>query len=123
MAPLPVRREQMGYSFTRLWRVVKKEVLRQIADGYSTAEDIDRAWMMAWGTPFGPCGLMDETGLESILNVEAAYFAATGEESDRPPQFLKDMVAADQKGVATGQGFFTYPDPAFQRPGFLDEES
>jgi len=122
MLPAQVRREQMGYCFNRLWREIKKEVLRQIANGYCTAEDIDRAWMLAWGTRYGPCGLMDETGLDSILNVEKSYFAATGGESDRPPKFLEDMVAANKKGVSTGQGFFTYPDPVFLQPGFLEKD-
>lgn len=121
MSPLQVHREQMGYCFNRLWREIKKEVLRQIGGGYCTPEEIDRAWMMAWGTRFGPCGLMDETGLDSILNVEASYFAATADESDRPPKFLVDMVATNKKGVATGQGFFNYPNPAFRRPDFFEE--
>jgi 3-hydroxybutyryl-CoA dehydrogenase len=120
MIPILVRKEQMGYSFNRLWRVIKKEVLRQIAEGYTTAHDIDRAWMLAFGTDFGPCGLMDEVSLDSIRKVEEAYYRASGDPSDQPPQFVSDMIAAGERGVATGRGFYRYPDPEYRRAGFLE---
>ncbi len=119
MVPVTTRREQMGYSSNRLWREIKKEALRQIGNGYSTPEDIDRAWMLNWGTLQGPCGLMDDVGLHTILSVEQSYFEASGDESDRPPQFLVDMVERGELGTAAGKGFYTYPDPAYRAPDFL----
>jgi 3-hydroxyacyl-CoA dehydrogenase len=119
MIPVHVKKEQMGYSFNRLWRVIKKEVLRQLALGYATPQDIDRAWMLTFQTPYGPCSLMDEIGLESVKKIEETYFNATGDPTDRPPPFLVDMVAAGKKGVSTGEGFYRYPDPEFQRKEFL----
>jgi 3-hydroxybutyryl-CoA dehydrogenase len=121
MVPIRVRREQIGYSFNRLWRVIKKEVLRQIAEGYATPHDIDRAWMLTFGTSQGPCGLMDDIGLHSVLNVERVYHADSGEDSDRPPQFLIDMVERREWGEITGRGFYEYPNPAYRRPTFLVE--
>jgi 3-hydroxybutyryl-CoA dehydrogenase len=120
MIPLLVRKEQMGYSFNRLWRVIKKEVLRQIAEGYTTPHDIDRAWMLAFGTDFGPCGLMDQVGMNSIRKIELAYFKASGDPTDPPPAFLDDMIAKNQLGESTGAGFYTYPDPEYRRRGFLE---
>lgn len=122
MVPVQVQKEQMGYSFNRLWRVIKKEALRQIADGYSTPENIDRAWMLTFGTPYGPCGLMDEIGLHSVLNVERAYHDASLDDADRPPQFLIDMVARHDWGEITGRGFYDHPNPRYRQPGFLDAE-
>jgi 3-hydroxybutyryl-CoA dehydrogenase len=123
MIPLLTRKEQMGYSFNRLWRVIKKEVLRQIAEGYTTPHDIDRAWMLAFGTDFGPCGLMDQVGMNSIRKIELAYYKASGDPTDRPPEFLDQMIAANQLGEGTGQGFYTYPDPEYRRSGFLEDSS
>lgn len=120
MIPIVVRREQMGYSFNRLWRVIKREVLRQIALGYTTPQDIDRAWMLAFGTPFGPCGLMDEIGINTVWKIEAAYHQASGDPTDRPPSFLSEMIARNQLGVASGQGFYRYPDPEYRQPGFVE---
>lgn len=120
MVVVETRKEQLGYSFNRLWRVIKREALRQVAGGYATAADLDKAWMLAFGTPFGPCGLMDEVGLGSVLAIEKVYFADSGDESDRPPAFLEEMVARGELGAQSGRGFYEHPDPAYRRPGFLD---
>jgi 3-hydroxybutyryl-CoA dehydrogenase len=123
MIPLLTRREQMGYSFNRLWRVIKKEVLRQIAEGYTTPHDIDRAWMLAFGTDFGPCGLMDQVGMHSIRKIELAYFHASGDPTDRPPEFLDRMITENELGESTGKGFYSYPDPEYRHADFLDSPS
>lgn len=119
MVPIPTRRENMGYSFNRLWRAIKKEVLQQAGNGYGDPEDIDRAWMLTFGTPYGPFGLIDQVGLATILKIEERYFEASGDESDRPPSMLYEMVERGELGVATGKGFYTYPDPAYERPEWL----
>ncbi len=120
MVPIWVRKEQMGYSFNRIWRAIKKEVLRQIDQGYATPEDIDRAWMMSFGTDLGPCGLMDEIGLHSVLKVEQAYYDNTGDLSDKPPASLIEKVNNNELGVITGSGFYEHPNPAYKEPGFLE---
>jgi 3-hydroxybutyryl-CoA dehydrogenase len=121
LVPIEVRKEQMGYSFNRIWRVVKKEVLRQIDTGIATAADIDRAWMLTFGTSIGPCGLMDQIGLDSVRNVEQMYFNESGDISDQPPASLDRMIADEARGVITGRGFYSYPNPTFGSPGFLDD--
>ncbi|MFO1068390.1 MAG: 3-hydroxyacyl-CoA dehydrogenase family protein [Geminicoccaceae bacterium] len=122
MIPIECRKEQLGYSFNRLWRAIKQEVLRQIEEGYATPESIDRAWMLTFGTPIGPCGIMDEIGLGTVLSIEKVYHAESGQERDRPPAFLERMVAEGRLGVATGRGFYEHPDPAWRRAGFLEGE-
>ncbi len=119
MVPVQTHKEQMGYSGNRLWRVIKQEVLRQIEGGYSTPEDIDRGWMLNWGVDMGPCGLMDDVGLHTILSVENSYYAASGDERDKPPQYLVDMVERGDTGTEAGKGFYDYPNPAFRQPDFL----
>ncbi len=119
MVPILTRRENMGYSFNRLWRAIKKEVLHQVDQGTGNPEDIDRAWMLTFGTPYGPFGLMDQVGLATILKIEDTYFKASGDESDRPPKMLAAMVERGDLGVASGKGFYTYPDPAYERPEWL----
>ena len=37
--------------------------------------------------------------------------------------FLKSYVDKGWLGVKTGRGFYTYPDPAYQVPGFVSRES
>ena len=119
MTVLQARKEQMGYVANRMWRVIKKEALRQIAEGVATAEDIDRGWMLSYGGDIGPCGMMDDVGLATVAAVEDVYFAATSDASDRAPDFLREMIASGCFGVASGRGFYGYPDPEFRRPDFL----
>jgi len=119
MIPIVTRAEQMGYSFNRLWRAIKKEVLQQWGRGAADPEDIDRAWMLTFGTPYGPFGLMDQVGLATILKIEERYSEASGDQADRPPQRLYDMVERGELGVATGKGFYAYPNPAYERPDWL----
>jgi len=119
MIPITTRKEQMGYSFNRLWRVIKKEVLRQVAEGVILPEEIDKAWMLTFGTQYGPCGLMDEIGLHSVAKVEKCYEEDSGDPSDAPPDFLLEMVARGETGISSGKGFYKYPDPLFRRKGFL----
>ena len=36
-----------------------------------------------------------------------------------PPGVLEEKIACGDLGVKTGRGFYTYPQPAWQQPGFL----
>ena len=119
MVPLELRREIMGFAQNRIWRAVKKECLHLVDQGYATAADIDRGWMLSYGTDIGPFGRMDAIGLHSVLRVEQRYFEATGDESDRPPSVLVALVEAGHLGVQSGRGFYSYPNPSFRDPDFL----
>lgn len=119
MVAIEVRKEIPGYIQNRIWRAIKKEALTLVAQGYATAEDVDRGFMLSWGTPVGPFGLMDKVGLASVLNVEKQYQAVTGDPSDEPPELLVDMVSQGLLGEQSGKGFYSYPDPAYEQPGWL----
>lgn len=121
MVPVRTHKEQMGYAMNRLWRVIKREALRQVAEGITTPADLDRAWMLVFGMPIGPFGIMDEVGLETILHIEERYARAGADPTDHPPQFLHDMVAAGRTGSRAGGGFYRHPQPAYRRPDFLDK--
>lgn len=118
--PFVLQKEHMGFIFNRIWRVIKKEVLRMLDEGVTTAADIDRTWMLKHQTTLGPCAIMDTIGLDVVRDIENVYADASGDPSDRPPQLLHDMIARGELGVKSGKGFYTYPNPAFEQPGFLD---
>ena len=117
--PIVLRQEQFGYASNRVWRAVKKEVLRQIAADVISPRDIDRGWMLDWGVSLGPCALMDAIGLDVVRDIEQSYADASGDPTDRPPAFLEAMVSGGRLGVKSGEGFYRYPDPEFTHPGFL----
>lgn len=120
--PIVTRREIMGFAFNRVWRAIKRETLHLVADGYADFEDLDRAWILSYGTATGPFATMDVIGLDVIRDVETVYFRASGDERDRPPAFLERMIAASRLGVKSGRGFYTYPSPEFERPGWLRKQ-
>ncbi len=119
LIPIRVRREIRGYAGNRIWRAIKKEVLFLIGGGYATAQDIDRGWMLDWGTDIGPCGLMDQVGLDVVRDIENVFYHASGDPSDRPPQFLLDMIDQGQLGVKSGAGFYKYPNPPYEDEDWL----
>ena len=122
MVPIVCKTELMGYSFNRVWRAIKKEVLYVTNLGASDPEDIDRAWILSFGTPMGPFGMMDQIGLDTIQKIEMRYYEASGDVRDKPPKILNDLVAAGHLGEKTGRGFYTYPNPAYTQPGWLRKE-
>ncbi|MBW1944695.1 MAG: 3-hydroxyacyl-CoA dehydrogenase family protein [Deltaproteobacteria bacterium] len=122
LIPILVKKEIMGYACNRLWRAMKKEVLFLINEGHIDAHDIDRGFMLDWDVPIGPCGLMDEIGLDVVRDIEMNYYKATGDPSDHPPHVLTVLVDQGKLGMKSGQGFYVYPNPAYEQPGFLKGE-
>lgn len=117
--PLFVQKEILGFCFNRVWRAIKKEALKMWADGYVHYHDIDRAWMVFTGSPWGPFGLMDAVGLDVVYDIEMVYYQDSMNPEDHPPEALKDMVRKGKLGVKTGTGFYTYPAPEYLDPEFL----
>ena len=121
MVPIITYREIMGFSFNRVWRAIKREVLHLVDQGYSDYQDIDRAWIMEFRTAFGPFGLMDIIGLDVVRDIERQYYLDSGDERDRPPKLLDNMIAQGKLGVKSGQGFYSYPDPAYEHQAWLQK--
>lgn len=121
--PLTVRKELLGFCFNRVWRAVKRETLHMWAGGFVDFRDVDRAWMVFTGMEMGPFGLMDAVGLDVVYDIEMVYFQESGDPKDMPPEALKRMVERGDLGVKSGRGFYTYPDPEFSRPGFLEAQA
>ena len=122
MVPIVTYKEIMGFSFNRVWRAVKRETLHLVDQGYCTHEDLDRAWMMNFEMRYGPFGLMDKIGLDVIRDIEMQYYLESGDERDKPPQMLEEMLAKGRLGVKSGRGFYAYPNPAYQQRGWLRKE-
>lgn len=119
LIPLLVRTESTGFIFNRVWRAIKKECLRVVDDGVAGHEDVDRAWMISYGSAMGPFGQMDLVGLDVVRDIEMVYYRESGDPSDLPPRLLMDKIARGELGVKTGRGFYTYPHPAYEDPDWL----
>ncbi|MFQ6027445.1 MAG: 3-hydroxyacyl-CoA dehydrogenase family protein [Dehalococcoidia bacterium] len=119
LTPLFVRKESTGFIFNRVWRAIKKECLRLVDEGVSSHEDVDRAWMVVFGNPIGPFGIMDMVGLDVVRDIEMVYYGESGDKADEPPKLLLDKIERGELGIKTGKGFYSYPNPAFQAPDWL----
>ena len=115
-----VRKENTGFVFNCIWRAVKKESLRLLDQGVASVEDIDRTWMIQMESDMGPFAMMDRIGLDVVRDIEQVYYEESGDSRDAPPRVLEEKIACGELGVKTGRGFYTYPQPAWQQPGFLN---
>jgi 3-hydroxybutyryl-CoA dehydrogenase len=75
--------------------------------------------MLEWGMSIGPCGIMDEVGLDVVRDIETVYYRASGRPDDAPPLFLERMIQQGKLGQKTGEGFYKYPNPAYLQADFL----
>lgn len=99
-----------GFLVNRVLGPYLDEAMRLYNEGV-TAETIDRA-ARNFGMPMGPIELADSVGLDIGLHVAEGLAEITGREV---PEALRTMVANEQLGRKTGQGFYRYENGKTQR--------
>jgi 3-hydroxyacyl-CoA dehydrogenase len=121
MTALPLRKEQPGYILNSLLIPLLEAGLMLLLKEVADVETIDKTWMMATGAPAGPFAILDAIGVNTAYNVIHAKAQATGSpEFEKLAHLLKaEYLDKGRLGQATGQGFYTYPNPSFARPDFL----
>jgi len=113
-------RENHGYVFNTMLSSLFFSALTLASKGVASVEDIDRSWMGVTYMPMGPFGIMDQVGLSTVWTITDYWAKKTGDaQAQMNADFLKRYVDKGDLGYKTGRGFYTYPDPAYQRPGFL----
>ncbi|WP_307994920.1 3-hydroxyacyl-CoA dehydrogenase [uncultured Weissella sp.] len=116
MVPIMVKKEQPGYVLnsllvpfldagTDLW-------VRDVAD----PETVDKTWMIGTGAPVGPFGIMDLVGLNTVYEINKGR---PDEKSQHAAEKIKERMDKGLIGQETGQGFYTYPNPAYLEDDFL----
>ena len=118
--PLIALKESMGFVINRVWHAARKDALAAWAGGYVDYKDIDRGWMKLTGMPAGPFGAMDYIGIDVVLGIERAYYEELGLDEDEQIKRLSEMVDRGDLGMKSGRGFYSWPDPEFSKPEFLD---
>ncbi|MEW2272041.1 3-hydroxyacyl-CoA dehydrogenase family protein [Streptomyces griseofuscus] len=106
--PFEAHRESTGFIFNRIWAAIKREALAVVADGVSTPEDVDRMWMINTGLKGGPFRMMDQVGLDVVLDIENHYAAENPSLPTGPRELLQRYVDAGHLGVKNGRGFYDY---------------
>ena len=104
-------RDVPGFATSRLDLIAALEAMRMVQDGVASAEDIDRAMLIAYRHPTGPLRLSDIVGLDVRLDIARQLCGTLGERY-APPRILEEMVARGELGQKSGKGFFDWPSKA-----------
>ncbi|MBN6205248.1 3-hydroxyacyl-CoA dehydrogenase [Ralstonia pickettii] len=120
MVALPIYKEQPGYILNSLLvpflNAAQDLLVNEIAD----AATIDKTWMVATGAPKGPFATLDVIGIRTPYNLSAAKAQAGDKNAEKVAKFLKEEYLDKGKlGTESGEGFYKYPNPAFEHPDFL----
>jgi 3-hydroxybutyryl-CoA dehydrogenase len=119
--PIQLQRENIGYVFNALYSAINREALTLAANGVASVRDVDRAWMGIMKMPVGPFGMLDGVGLDTVWHITDYWARQTGDPQLRAnAEFLRAYLDRGHLGVKSGQGFYQYPHPAYEDPGFVD---
>ena len=121
MLLIPLLKPQNGY-VVNTWMVPLLNAAQTlVTNGIAAPEDIDRTFMFGGG-PVGPLGLLDMIGMKTVYDVLAHWGEQNGDaQMIANADYIKErFLDKGLLGVQTGKGYYAYPDPAYQRSGFLD---
>jgi 3-hydroxybutyryl-CoA dehydrogenase len=119
--PVRLRRETHGYVFNSMYNALNSAALTLVANGITSIEDVDRAWMGIMKMPIGPFGMLDGVGLDTVWRIADFWARQLGDaQAATNANFVKAYVDRGCVGVKSGEGFYRYPEPAYTRAGFVE---
>lgn len=121
MLTIPIYKEQPGYVMNSLlvpWLIAGLDLYR---NGVADASSIDKTWMKTVEANLGPMAMADLVGMTTAYNVTKSYAELTGEEiwKNRRDFLKENFIDRNKLGITTGEGFYKYPNPAYQAADFL----
>lgn len=106
--PFICRDESFGFIFNRVWAAIKRESLRVVAEGVAEPDDVDSLFKGVFRCPMGPFELMDQAGLDVMLDIEKQYLALDPSLPEDAKNLLENMVSRGALGCKSGKGFYPY---------------
>jgi 3-hydroxybutyryl-CoA dehydrogenase len=97
-----------GFITSRLGMILCNEAAFALAEGLSTAEEIDTAMTLGFNHPMGPLALSDFIGLDVLLHILETLHDGFGDPKYRPCPLIRQLVSAGHLGRKSGQGFYKY---------------
>jgi 3-hydroxybutyryl-CoA dehydrogenase len=101
-------KDQAGFIVNALLFPYLNNAVKLYDAGVATRDDIDAAMKGGCNFPMGPLELLDLVGLDTSLAILEALYAEFRDPNYAPAPLLKRMVAAEQLGRKTRQGFYDY---------------
>jgi 3-hydroxybutyryl-CoA dehydrogenase len=123
--PLVLKKEHARYVMNDFMEAINSTAIRLFESGVASVEDIDRAFMIVLGVPRGPFAMLDYIGLDTVWHIMEtnARLAHSPEALAAADKFKKQYIDKGLLGVKAGKGYYTYPNPAYECPGFLAGEA
>ena len=97
-----------GFLVNRILLPMINEAFFVLAEGDSSATEIDEGMKLGCNHPIGPLALADMIGLDVLLVVMQTIHDEFGDSKYRPCPLLKEMVAAGYLGRKSGRGVYRY---------------
>jgi 3-hydroxybutyryl-CoA dehydrogenase len=107
LVPFHVRRESVGFIFNRIWAAIKREALMVVEEGAATHDEVDRIWQEVFRTQLAPFRMMDQVGLDVVLDIEEHYAGIREGIPDGPRALLREYLDRGRLGVKSGRGFYS----------------
>ena len=121
MIPIPINKEQAGYVLNTLLVPLLSSAQHLYFNGVSDFESIDKTWMISTGAKYGPFGIIDMIGLQTVYHIALMNGEKTQNKLmiERAAKIKAEFIDKGKMGISTGKGFYTYPNPKYLEPDFL----
>jgi len=106
MLPIPIYKEQPGYVLNSILVPYCISALELWVNNISDPETIDKTWMKAYTSPKGPFAILDMIGINTVYNVAKLNV-------DVNPAMARIVERLQ------AEGFYNYPNPAYESANFL----
>jgi 3-hydroxybutyryl-CoA dehydrogenase len=97
-----------GFVVNRILLPMINEAFFVLAEGDTSATEIDEGMKLGCNHPIGPLALADLIGLDVLLAVMQTIHDEVGDPKYRPCPLLREMVAAGYLGRKTRRGVYRY---------------
>ena len=105
--PVEVK-DRAGFIVNALLFPYLNNAVRMLENQTASRDDIDTAMKGGCNFPMGPLALLDLVGLDTSLAILDALYDEFRDPNYAAVPLLRRMVAAEQLGRKTGQGFYDY---------------
>ncbi len=106
--PIVVNLDIPGFVINRINLPSAVEAMRLVEAGVVTVEAVDAGLKLATGRRMGIFETGDLVGLDVTLGALASMHARTGDARWKPPDILRQKVAAGHLGKKRGRGWYVY---------------
>ena len=121
LVPIRLEKEHNGFISNSLLVPLLMAAQELVTNGIASHQDVDKTWMVMTKMATGPFGIMDIVGLETAYNISHQRAEAKNDEQmRRNAAYLKrHFVDRGKLGIKSGEGYYTYPNPAFHDDDFV----